>query len=212
MQAGGGLVATSCLTLVTPLIIVWQAALSTGFFRQEYWSGLPLPPPGDLPDPEIEPASSTLQVDSLQLSLEIELWSPPHPSHSFSIYLINAVKHSLSSRYRVCYQMRKRRPNRYWTHLCGVCSLWMPFFRHCPVARDIESGEYLSCGVGGVSLSQCGGVHSLNLGAFWIRYCWDFWEVLSWSIINSISNLSLKNWEWGQKIPSCHSCLGLFGY
>ena len=35
------------------------------FFRQEYWSGLPCPPPGDLPNPGIEPMSPTLQVDSL---------------------------------------------------------------------------------------------------------------------------------------------------
>ena len=42
-----------------------QAPLSTGFFRQEYWSGLPCPPPGDLPDPGIEPSSPTLQEDSL---------------------------------------------------------------------------------------------------------------------------------------------------
>ena len=36
-----------------------------GFSRQEYWSGLPCPPPGDLPDPGIEPGSPALQVDSL---------------------------------------------------------------------------------------------------------------------------------------------------
>ena len=36
-----------------------------GFLRQEYWSGLPFPSPGDLPDPEIEPGSPTLQADSL---------------------------------------------------------------------------------------------------------------------------------------------------
>ena len=36
-----------------------------GFSRQEYWSGLPFPSPGDLPNPEIEPGSSTLQADSL---------------------------------------------------------------------------------------------------------------------------------------------------
>ena len=34
-----------------------QAPLSMGFSRQEYWSGLPYPPPGDLPDPRIEPTS-----------------------------------------------------------------------------------------------------------------------------------------------------------
>ena len=36
-----------------------------GFSRQEYWSGLPFPPPGDLPDPGIEPTSPALQADSL---------------------------------------------------------------------------------------------------------------------------------------------------
>ena len=38
---------------------------SMGFSRQEHWSGLPCPPPGDLPDPGIEPASPALQADSL---------------------------------------------------------------------------------------------------------------------------------------------------
>ena len=42
-----------------------QAPLSMGFSRQEYWSGLPCPSPGDLPDPGIKPRSSALQADSL---------------------------------------------------------------------------------------------------------------------------------------------------
>ena len=42
-----------------------QAPLSMGFSRQEYWSGLPFPSPGDLPDPGIEPGSPALQADSL---------------------------------------------------------------------------------------------------------------------------------------------------
>ena len=41
----------------TPCTIAHQALLSMGFSRQEYWSGLPCPPAGDLPDPEIEPTS-----------------------------------------------------------------------------------------------------------------------------------------------------------
>ena len=45
-----------------------QASLSMEFCRQEYWSGLLFPPPGDLPDPGIEPASPALQADSLLLS------------------------------------------------------------------------------------------------------------------------------------------------
>ena len=44
----------SCLTLC---IVDLQVPLSTGSSRQEYWSGLPCPPPGDLPDPGIEPTS-----------------------------------------------------------------------------------------------------------------------------------------------------------
>ena len=45
---------------VTPWTIACQASLPTGFFRQQYWSGLPFPPPGDLPHPGIEPISPAL--------------------------------------------------------------------------------------------------------------------------------------------------------
>ena len=56
----------SCIQLfVIPWTIACQAPLSMGFSRQEYWSGLPFLSPGDLPDPGIEPASPTLQADSL---------------------------------------------------------------------------------------------------------------------------------------------------
>ena len=54
----------------TPWTITPLASLSMGFFRQEYWSGLPFPPPGDLPNPGIEWASAIsppLQVDSLAI-------------------------------------------------------------------------------------------------------------------------------------------------
>ena len=43
--------------VVTPWTVAHQAPLSLGFSRQEYWSGLPFPSPGDLPDPGIEPGS-----------------------------------------------------------------------------------------------------------------------------------------------------------
>ena len=48
-----------------PWTVTYQAPLSMGFSRQEYWSGLSFPSPGDLPDPGIEPGSPTLQADSL---------------------------------------------------------------------------------------------------------------------------------------------------
>ena len=51
------LVAKLCPTLCNPMDCSSQAPLSLGFPRQEYWSGLPFPSPGDLPDPGIEPAS-----------------------------------------------------------------------------------------------------------------------------------------------------------
>ena len=60
---GGGLIAKSCLTLTISWTIACQAPLSMGFFRQEYWSGLLFPSPGDLPDPGIEPGSPVLQVE-----------------------------------------------------------------------------------------------------------------------------------------------------
>ena len=56
----GGLVAKSCLTLMTPWTVAYQAPLSMGFSRQEYWSGLPFPSPGDLPNPGLEPGSPAL--------------------------------------------------------------------------------------------------------------------------------------------------------
>ena len=46
-------------TSVTPQTVACQAPLSLGFSRQECWSGVPFPPPGDLPDPGIKPVSPT---------------------------------------------------------------------------------------------------------------------------------------------------------
>ena len=66
-----GLVIKSCPMLVTPWTVVHQVPLSMGFFRQEYWSGLPGPPLGDLPDPGIELRSLTspeLALGSLPLT------------------------------------------------------------------------------------------------------------------------------------------------
>ena len=56
-----------------------QVSLPMGFSRQEYWSGLPCPPPGDLPDPGIDPVSPVLQADSLLLSH----WGSPPPPWEF---------------------------------------------------------------------------------------------------------------------------------
>ena len=63
-----GLVSQLCLTL--SWTAVRKAPLSLGSSRQEYWSGLPFPSPGTLPNPRIEPASLAWQADSLPLSYQ----------------------------------------------------------------------------------------------------------------------------------------------
>ena len=83
---GGGLVSKSCPTLTTPWTVAYQAPLSTGFSRQKYWSGLPGPPLGGLPDPRIELVSSgspALQVESFFLlfshwGMWIRCYKKPH--------------------------------------------------------------------------------------------------------------------------------------
>ena len=64
-QVGGSLVTKLCPTPTAPRTGDHHPPLSLGFPRQEYWSGLPFPSPGDLPDPGIEPGSLALQADSL---------------------------------------------------------------------------------------------------------------------------------------------------
>ena len=63
------LVAQLCPTLCDPWTVAHQAPLSMEFSRQEYWSGLPFPSPGDLPEPGIEPESPALEADALPSEL-----------------------------------------------------------------------------------------------------------------------------------------------
>ena len=65
------LITPLCPTLCEPMdCTALQASLCMEFSRQEYWSGLPLPSPGDLPNPGIEPRSPALPADSLPSELE----------------------------------------------------------------------------------------------------------------------------------------------
>ena len=64
----------SCVQLFTlPQTVAYQALPAMKFFRQEYWSGLPFPSPGDLPNLGIEPKSPTLQADALPSELQGKL-------------------------------------------------------------------------------------------------------------------------------------------
>ena len=62
----------------TPWTVAYQAPASMGFSRQEYWSELLFPSPGDLPNPGIKPGSLTLQADAL-------LSEPPGKWHCLNI-------------------------------------------------------------------------------------------------------------------------------
>ena len=64
----------------TPWTVAYQAPLFMGFSRQEYWSGVPFPSPGDLPDPGIKPGSPALQADAV-------LSDPPGKPSLYSRFL-----------------------------------------------------------------------------------------------------------------------------
>ena len=68
----------------TPWTVAHQASLFMGFSRQEYWSRLPCPPPGDLPNPEVEHRSPALQRDHLS-----------HHGRPYSIYKISVIGYML---------------------------------------------------------------------------------------------------------------------
>ena len=64
----------SHVRLETPWTAADQAPQSMGFSRQAYWSGVPLPSPGDLPDPGIKPRSPEPQADSLPSEPPAQPW------------------------------------------------------------------------------------------------------------------------------------------
>ena len=66
----------------TPWPVAHQLPPSMGFSRQEYWSELPFPSPGDLSDPGIEPGCPTLQADALPSA-------PPEKSKNFWLLIVN---------------------------------------------------------------------------------------------------------------------------
>ena len=101
-------VSKSCSTLATWWTVARQAPLSMGFSRQEYWSGLPFPSSGDLPDPGIKPRSPALQADSL-------LTEPPgHSQEGICVYI--QLRHFVS---------QQKLTLRFSSHLYSQISWWM---------------------------------------------------------------------------------------
>ena len=80
----------SCVWLfVTPWTIAYQASPSMGFSRQEHWSGLPFPPPGDLPDSGIEPRTPALQTDTFTIWATREVCCDETSEKIWNFYLSN---------------------------------------------------------------------------------------------------------------------------
>ena len=75
---------------VTPWTVTLQVHLSMGFSRQEYWSGLPCPPPGDLPNPRIKPTS-------LALAGKFFTTAPPGKPRMLQLTIFRSTAHSLNS-------------------------------------------------------------------------------------------------------------------
>ena len=75
----------------TPWTVPYQAPPSMGFSRQKYWSGLPFPSPGDLPNPGVEPGSPALQADATSEPVLPQknsfLWACKHFSRLLLLFL-----------------------------------------------------------------------------------------------------------------------------
>ena len=74
---------------MTPWTVAHQAPLSTGFSRQNYWSGLPFPSPGDPPDPGIEPASP---ASSALAGMSLPQAPPGKCAHTDKVNSISIIK------------------------------------------------------------------------------------------------------------------------
>ena len=85
---------------MTPCTVAQQAPLFMGFSRQEYWSGLPFPSPGNLPYPGIQPRSPALQTDSLLTELPGEggqaaVSLTPDADGTGSVFLLDPILSTL---------------------------------------------------------------------------------------------------------------------
>ena len=97
---------------MTPWTVACQAPLSMGFSRQEYWSGLPFPSPGDFPDPGIKLGSPALQADSLL--------SEPSGNPSTFVLIFTFITLGISQVFSCCVRSR-----------CDRCSCFLACVHVC---------------------------------------------------------------------------------
>ena len=141
----------------TPWTVAHQAPLSMEFSRQEYWSGLPFPIPGDHPNPGVEPMSPALQVDSLPSE------PPGQPLISRKCSLRLLVKESLlGGNCALCCSPSSVVNHKAVTRLGQVFCLSSPL--HCPLGTSPGQNLPVSfCSVYGSSLSNSSSKCSLRI-------------------------------------------------
>ena len=129
-SGGGGLVAKSCLTLATPWTVARQAPLSMGFSRQEYWSGLPFPSPGGLPNPGIEPGSPALPADSLPTE-------PPGKPEVVWMWCLMTVQSQSAAAGILLSEINQTEKDKYYAILliCGILKIPQRDFSSGPVVK-----------------------------------------------------------------------------
>ena len=144
----------------TPWTVAFQAPPSMGFSRQEYWSGLPFPSPGDLPDARIEPRSPAFQADALNL------WATKKCLNvdNYFIFFQKSVFHSCGNlrQLRILRASHWFRDNtKYlswvvmiWIYLCSSLLCFPPFLfsynksrQEFTLNRRTQTGAYVCMGV-----------------------------------------------------------------
>ena len=120
------LVTQSGLTLWDPMDCSPLAPLSTGFSRQEYWSGLPCPPPGDLPDSGIKPRSPSSQADSLPSETPGKTKNTGVGCHSFlqGIFPTQESNRGLLHCRQILHQLSYQGSPCIWIHIYRYILFW----------------------------------------------------------------------------------------
>ena len=116
----------------TPWTIVYQAPQSMGFSRPGYWSGLPFPSPGDLPNPEIKARSPALQTDALPSEPPGKLLSNELHIHLLVFVLLALLLHGCTVALQCCVSSRcpAERINYMCTDIPSLVNL-LPTPLHC---------------------------------------------------------------------------------
>ena len=129
------LVAQSCLTLYDPMDCSPPGFSVHGFSRQEYWSGWPIPSPGDLPNPRIESGFPALKADSLPAEL---------PGKPKDVFYQHKMKQCINSQYTGIATVSAPQVQAFWMLIYGYTTSCMSI--PCDSSRHLGAGCTASTG------------------------------------------------------------------